>query len=189
MGKPSKRQFIEYGSRNERRKAPPGEEGMLTVGSDAPDFVLENSAGQSHHLAEALTYGPVILAFFKADCATCQIAFPYLERLYQTYRGERWHIWGICQHPPRAADWFAKTNGITFPLLIDDEGFPVSNLYDPEATPTIFLIDAQGVIRDGFFGFTKDSLNTLAGELAEMLGQEAVRIALPDDGKPSFRPG
>lgn len=189
MAKPSKRQCSGYGRQNERRTASSGEEDVLAVGTEAPDFVLENSTGQSQHLAEALTDGPVILAFFKADCATCQIAFPYLESLSQAYRGERWHIWGICQHPPRAADWFAKTNGITFPLLIDEQGFPVSQLYDPPATPTIVLIDRHGVIRDSFYGFTKDSLNLLARQLADMLGHEAVIIAPPDDGRPAFRPG
>jgi len=162
---------------------------MLNVGTEAPDFILESSTGQRQHLAEALVEGPVILAFFKADCATCQITFPYLERLSQSYRGDRWQIWGICQHPPRAADWFAKTNGITFPFLIDAPGLVVSQLYDPEATPTIFLIDSQGVIRDGFYGFAKNRLNTLAQELADLLGHEEVVIAPPDDGKPSFRPG
>lgn len=78
MAKPSKRQCSGYGRQNERRTASSGEEDVLTVGTEAPDFVLENFAGQSQHLAEALTDGPVILAFFKADCATCQIAFPYL---------------------------------------------------------------------------------------------------------------
>lgn len=162
---------------------------MLTVGTEAPDFALESSAGPKRRLTDALRRGPVILAFFKADCATCQITFPYLESLYHAYRGEPRQIWGICQHPPRAADWFATRSGVTFPILIDAPDFAVSRLYDPPATPTIFLIDGRGVIRDAFYGFAKSRLNVLANELAVTLGREAVIIAPPDDGKPSFRPG
>lgn len=162
---------------------------MLAVGITAPDFTLADRAGQARSLASALAQGPVILAFFKADCATCHLAFPYLERLRQTYRSDHWQVWGICQHPPRAADWFAKTNGITFPLLIDEPDFRVSHQFDPPATPTVFLLDRDGTVREMFYGFTKANLNALASHLAELIGEDSVIIAPPDDGKPAFRPG
>ena len=162
---------------------------MLPVGATAPDFVLPDFAGQEHRLADALAAGPVVLAFLKADCATCRLAFPYLERLRQAYRNGRWHLWGISQHPARAAEWFATNTGVTFPILIDGEGFPVAHAYDPDATPTIFLVDRSGAIRAEHMGLMKRELNALAGQLAAMLGEPAVTIAPPDDATPSFKPG
>lgn len=162
---------------------------MLEVGARAPDFTLTDYKGTTHSLSEALAAGPVILAFLKADCAVCQLAFPYLERLCQSYPDGNWQIWGISQHQARAAEFFAKRNGITFPILIDGEGLPVSNAYDPPATPTIFFIDREGVIQSGHAGLAKKELNALAGQVATTLGKEPVEIAPPDDGKPSFRPG
>jgi peroxiredoxin len=162
---------------------------MLEIGSAAPDFSLEDTSRQTHRLADSLARGPAILAFFKADCAACHLTFPYLERLYQSYPGPGWQMWGICQHPARAAQWFAKTNGVTFPLLIDEPDFRVSRLYDPVGTPTVFLLDCRGRIREAFTGFAKSSANRLADHLAELLGATAVVVAPPDDGKPSFRPG
>ena len=58
-----------------------------------------------------------------------------------------WTLWSVSQHPTRAAKWFAGNTGVTFPLLIDGDGFPVSRAYDPEATPTIFLVDRDGTVR------------------------------------------
>ena len=162
---------------------------MLENGARAPHFALPDATGAPHQLTDALAAGPVVLAFFKADCPTCTLAFPYLERLHQAYPTDRWQIWGICQHPARAAQWFASNTGVTFPLLIDGDGFPVSQAYDPAATPTIFFVDREGTIRSGHYGLSKPDLNDLAEQVAAALGEPAVIIAPPDDGKPDFKPG
>ncbi|MFN8523481.1 MAG: TlpA disulfide reductase family protein [Chloroflexota bacterium] len=162
---------------------------MLENGSRAPDFTLIDTAGVQHTLSQALTEGPVVLAFFKADCPTCTLAFPYLERLHQSYRAGGWHLWSISQNPSRAAEWFNKNTGVTFPTLIDGEDFPVSCAYDPPATPTIFFIDRQGTIQSGHYGLSKTDLNALAAQVAAALGQSADVIAPADDGNPEFKPG
>ncbi|MCC7372611.1 MAG: TlpA family protein disulfide reductase [Chloroflexi bacterium] len=162
---------------------------MLDVGERAPDFTLLDSKGESHRLADALADGPVVLAFMKADCATCTLAFPYLERLHQAYPTDRWHIWGISQNPARAADWFAGRTGVTFPMLIDGDDFPVSQAYDPLATPTIFFIDPNGIIQATQYGLSKPDLNALAEQVAGVLDEQPVVIAPPNDGTPDFKPG
>lgn len=162
---------------------------MLDVGERAPDFTLLDSKGITHRLADALADGPVVLAFMKADCATCTLAFPYLERLHQTYSTERWQIWGICQNPSRAADWFAGRTGVTFPMLIDGDDFPVSQAYDPLATPTIFFVDPSGIVQSTQYGLSKPDLNALAEQVAAALGEQPVVVAPPNDGTPDFKPG
>ena len=161
---------------------------MLAVGEAAPPFVLADADGQPRSLADALAGGPVVLAFLKADCATCNLAFPYLERLRHAYPEGGWTLWGVSQHPARAAQWFARNAGVTFPLLVDEAGLPVSRAYDPEATPTIFLLDG-GEVRSGQVGFAKVGLNGLSRLVADRLGLRPVEVAPDDDGKPSFRPG
>ena len=162
---------------------------MLDAGDRAPDFTLIDAKGESHRLADALADGPVVLAFMKADCPTCTLAFPYLERLHQAYPTDRWQVWGICQNPARAAEWFVGRTGVTFPMLIDGEDFPVSQAYDPAATPTIFFVDRDGTIRSGHYGLSKPDLNALAEQLAAALGEQPVVVAPPNDGTPDFKPG
>ena len=162
---------------------------MLDAGDHAPDFTLVDSKGESHRLADALADGPVVLAFMKADCDTCTLAFPYLERLHQAYPTDRWQIWGICQNPARAADWFAGRTGVTFPMLIDGDELPVSQAYDPPATPTIFFVDPGGTIQSTQYGLSKPDLNALAEQVAAALGEQPVVVAPPNDGTPDFKPG
>jgi peroxiredoxin len=162
---------------------------MLDVGDPAPDFTLVDATGQSHRLADALADGPVVIAFMKADCGTCTLAFPYLERLHQAYSSGSWKIWGICQNPARAAQWFAGRTGVTFPMLIDGDDLPVSHAYDPPATPTIFFVDRGGTIQSSHYGLAKPDLNALAEQVAAALGEQPVVVAPADDGIPDFKPG
>jgi peroxiredoxin len=162
---------------------------VLELGQIAPDFSLADPDGKEYRLSEALAAGPVVLAFLKADCGACHLAFPYLEQLHQAYPSGEWSIWGICQHPPRAAQWFAKSTGVTFPLLIDADDLAVSYAYDPPATPTILLLDRDGKIQNLHWAMSKEDLNAVSAQLAAELAREPVVVAPPDDGKPSFRPG
>ena len=57
----------------------------LTAGTKAPDFELRAMDGKRFVLRDELAHGPLVLAFFKVSCPTCQYAFPFLERLEQAY--------------------------------------------------------------------------------------------------------
>ena len=162
---------------------------MLDVGQAAPDFTLVDAQGESYRLADALAEGPVVLAFMKTSCGTCTMAFPYLERLHQAYATDRWKIWGICQDPAGAVESFAGRTGVTVPMLIDGDGFPVSQAYDPPATPTVFFVDREGTIKSGHYGLAKPDLNALAEQVAAVLGQQPVVVAPSGDGTPDFKPG
>lgn len=162
---------------------------MATVQQTAPDFTLPGLDQRQYRLREALRQGPVLLAFCKSTCGTCKLAFPYLERLWQTLGPTGWTLWAIAQDRPDQAARFVRETGIIFPVLLDTPDYAVSRLYDPEATPTLYLIDTDGRIVQTVGGFSKDAYNALAADLARRLGREPVIIAPPDDGRPSFRPG
>ena len=57
----------------------------LTVGTKAPEFTLKAIDGKEFSLSGELGHGPIVLAFFKVSCPTCQYAFPFLERLHKAY--------------------------------------------------------------------------------------------------------
>src|SRR5258707_4393695 len=102
----------------------------LRVGGTAPDFKLVGLHNEALSLSDVLLRGPVLLAFFKVSCPTCQYAFPFYERLFQAYKGRGVTLIGISQNNPEDAAAFAKEFGITFPLLLDDPiTYPVSNAY------------------------------------------------------------
>ena len=158
---------------------------MLGPGEQAPAFELPDLEG-GRHRREA---GPALAVFWKPTCATCDLAFPYLQRLAEAYTTDRWQLLAISQDGAEASGEFARRYGLTMPVLIEDEGWPVSQQYDPEATPTLFLIGPDGTVEMTSVGFSKEDLNEISRRLAGHLGETPQIIAEEDDGNPIFRPG
>ena len=161
----------------------------IEVGAAAPDFSLTGTDGRTYALAGALARGPLLLAFFKTTCGTCDLAFPYINRFPEAYPTDGWSLWAIAQDPPPAAGSYAATHRMAYPVLPDVDGYAVSRAYDPPATPTLFLIDREGQVVGETSGFDKAQLNALSAALAERLGAEPAVIAPAGDGKPDFKPG
>ncbi len=118
----------------------------LTAGKTAPTFQLATTTGERLSLPEALADGPVLLAFFKVSCPTCQFTFPFLERIYQQLREQGVQIWGVVQDKAQEGARFAATYGLTFPILIDDSPYKVSRAYGLTHVPTLFLVKPDGHI-------------------------------------------
>ena len=162
---------------------------MLSAGDRAPDFELPDLDGRRRRLADALARGPALAVFWKPTCGTCHLAFPYLQRLVEAYPGRGWQLLAVSQDGAEASGEFAEEHGLTFPVLIEGEGWPVSKQYDPEATPTLFLIGRDGTIEMTGVGFDKADLNEVARRLAEHLSETPCIVAEDGDGNPSYKPG
>jgi len=159
----------------------------LEPGATAPAFRLMDTGGRYYAYPSDANGQPLLLVFFKTTCETCDLAFPYIRALREAYPAG-WSLWAIAQDPPEPAGAYARRHGLGFPVLVDAPLFGVSALYDPPATPTIFLIaDARVVYTT--HGFAKDDINHLANLLAEYTGAEPRIVAPADDGRPAFRPG
>jgi peroxiredoxin len=142
-----------------------GQHRLLESGTRAPEFRLELLSGGHSTLAEILTGGPVLLAFFKISCPVCQMTFPFLERIYAT---GRLHIFGISQNDAADTREFNEEFGVTFPTLLDSEdaGFPASNDYGISSVPTMFLVDPGGAITQVMEGWRKRDIEGLAAPAA-----------------------
>src|SRR5712671_2540778 len=102
----------------------------LVAGAKAPEIELNALDGKRVSLKDELARRPVVLAFFKVSCPTCQYAFPFLERLYQAYRDKGVALVGVSQNTAKDTMTFNKEFGVTFPVLLDDtSSYPVSNAY------------------------------------------------------------
>src|SRR5690242_11670711 len=97
----------------------------LAAAEVAPPFDLQAATDQPYSLTAALARGPVLVAFFKVGCPTCQYAFPFLERLYRQFGSAGGAIWGVSQDSAKDTQEFAKEFGVSFPLLIDDHPYEI----------------------------------------------------------------
>jgi peroxiredoxin len=162
----------------------------LPLGTKAPSFELRAMDGRRFVLSDELAQGPVVLAFFKVSCPTCQYAFPFLERLEQAYGHKRVRIIGISQNDPRETANFTKEFGTSFPVLLDDtKRYPVSNAYGLTNVPTIFWIAQDGSIEVSSVGWIKADFAEINRKMAGMEGAAPTVIFQPGEEVRDFRAG
>jgi peroxiredoxin len=162
----------------------------LTAGTHAPDFELKTMDGARFVLRDELAKGPVVLAFFKVSCPTCQYTFPFLERLVRAYTQSGVRIVGVSQNDSKDTAKFVKEFGITFPILIDDaKSYAVSNAYGLTNVPTLFWIAQDGEIEVSSVGWVKAEFSEINRKLAEV-GKVAPAVVFnPSEDVRDFRAG
>jgi peroxiredoxin len=147
---------------------------MIGVGSAAPVFRLGSFS------LENLT-APVLIAFFKIACPTCQLAFPYLQRLAER-GGPR--IVGISQDDVAGTEEFKAAFGVNFETVRDppEAGYAVSNAYGLEYVPALLLVEPDGNVSWKSEGFAKADLESLAARWGVTLFDSHDRV-------PNYKPG
>ena len=163
---------------------------VLTAGRAAPEFELNTLGGKQFSLKDAVTRGPVVLAFFKVSCPTCQYAFPFLQRIYQAHENQAVTIVGISQNTKKDTALFIKEYGIAFPVLLDDtSSYPVSNAYRLTNVPTIFWIAQDGEIEISSVGWIRKEMEEFNLRAAQASSETATRLFHPDEQIADFRAG
>jgi peroxiredoxin len=161
----------------------------LPSGEIAPPITLTDTGGKKRSLAETLQNGPVLAAFFKVSCPTCQFTMPFLSRLQQRYGGPKFTLLGISQDDARDTREFCEEFGLKFPALIDEDGYPASNQYGITNVPTMFWINTDGQIQHTTVGFSKSDLEKMAAQAAQVTGQPSASLFKPGEVVPETKPG
>src|SRR5262245_37147674 len=166
-------------------------EGMthIVAGNPAPNFSLKSLDNKEFSLAHALKKGPVVLAFFKVSCPICKFTFPFLERLHDRYKSDSITFLGISQDNASATRDFAQSFGVTFPLLLDDASYTVSNAYGLSMVPTAFLVEPDGSVKISSMGFVKADLESIADSLADRQNLTRTPVFLKTESIPANKPG
>ena len=160
---------------------------MTNFTHGAPDFTLSRLDGLPWEYPLEARDRSLLLVFFETDCPTCRLTLPYLNRLEEAL-GDSVLIVAISQNSPGATQEVIQQLGLRFTVLIDGD-LSVSELFDPVAVPTLYLLDERGTIGLTITGFSKTELNEVAAELAQQAGVEPPVIADPFDGSPESKPG
>jgi len=161
----------------------------IVAGNIAPGFSLKALDGKEYSLGNLMKKGPVVAAFFKVSCPVCQFTFPFLERLHKRYGSNGVSFLGVSQDDAAATKKFAVEFGVTFPMLLDEENYPVSNAFGLTNVPTIFLIENDGTVKVSCIGFDKNDLETIAAELSERQKIPSATLFLPNERVPDHKPG
>ena len=152
---------------------------MIQPGLPAPAIELPDLDGIPHNLQDALRNGPLILAFYKVSCPTCQMTFPFLERLASSPSA---NLLAISQDDARDSREFNQHLGISIRTLLDARPYPASSAYKITNVPSIFVVETDGRISSAVHGFNK----ALLEKLGERFGAPVFRET---DHVPELRPG
>ena len=162
---------------------------QIEAGTKAPGFSLKDVEGKAYSLDALLQKGPVVAVFFKVSCPVCQFTFPFVERLHKKYAGEGVTVLGISQDDARGTKEFARQFGVTFPIALDEKGYPASNAYGLTMVPTVFLIEPAGTVKVSSMGFVKSDLERIAREVAERRKMAPAALFGATESVPANKPG
>ena len=135
------------------------------VGASAPDFTLKTLNGQTASLSDY--EGKVVLINFWATwCPSCVTEMPDYEQVYQQYNPDFIVLGVNLQEGTDHVQQYASGLGLTFPVLLDEDGLVTTRQYQVTGMPGSFIVDQTGKIHYRHVG--PMSAETLTAKLAEL---------------------
>ena len=136
----------------------------------APDFVLESSAGRNLRLSE-FRGDVVIVNFWSSACGRCREQLDQLATINEANRPNRMSILSVNVDgdSSRAMRIIAEQD-LGFPVLFDTDKI-VSRLYDPHRLPMTVIVDPHGTVRYIQEGYSRGDEVLYAQKLAELLAE------------------
>lgn len=145
--------FIPPGAAREATSVPAAKmQSVALIGSEAPDFTLEDMSGKAVSLHD-FRGKVVVVDFWASWCGPCQEEMPYIQHIYEQMAGQGVMVLGLNDGEDHdTVAQFTKDGSYTFPVLLG--GNPEVTLkYYLGGLPTTVVIDRQGKItyyEDGF---------------------------------------
>ena len=115
------------------------------TGGPAPNFALPylSSAGDLH--LTSLRGDPVVLSFWASWCEPCKAEAGTLERLSRHYAIQGVRFVGVDTNDVASdARRFVRAHGLTYTMVLDENGDVAANKYDVANLPSMFFIDRRG---------------------------------------------
>jgi len=120
----------------------------LAIGAAAPDFELKDLSGTPHALKD-YRGKPTVVAFISARCPISKMYQDRIRAAADEYakRGVAFlAINSSADEPVAEVRSYARQNHLDFTILKDD-GNVVADAYAAERTPTVYVVDGEGVLR------------------------------------------
>ena len=120
-------------------------EEVAELGGKAPALAVTDLRGETLDLSQWKGQS-VYLNFWSSSCGGCVAEMPHLEALSQQYQGKVAVVAVNIDPPDVALDKILKRQGVSFPVVRDSMDI-TRERYKIIGTPTAYVIDANGVIR------------------------------------------
>ena len=142
----------------------------IEAGAPLPELSVPRLDDPAQSLSLATLRGSVVYVDFWASwCVPCRLSMPALEALYQQNRARGFAVVGVTKDVAAAdARRFLARVPVTFALVTDGQD-AVARAFDVKAMPSGYLVDRKGVVRTVHRGFTAETAEALAREVAALL--------------------
>ncbi|MDD5449321.1 MAG: TlpA disulfide reductase family protein [Candidatus Omnitrophica bacterium] len=119
----------------------------LGIGDKAPDFTLDDLAGNKVSLSDTVKSNKAtLLVFWATWCPYCREEVPELIKLKPSYEAKGYKIVAIdIGESQKKVDSFVKQNGINYTVLLDTEN-RIANQYGVMGIPANILLAQDGTI-------------------------------------------
>lgn len=139
-----------------------------SVGSAAPDFVLNSLTGEPVSLAQ-FKGKPTVINFWATWCPPCKEELPALERAYRQNQAQVNFVAISVKEEPDTVRGYVQSESLELPVALDTSGV-VADRFQVRGLPTTVFLDADGVIVGRQLGGVTDE--SLASYLASLLAGE-----------------
>jgi peroxiredoxin len=122
----------------------------VRVGSIAPDFTLPELDGSEITLS-ALRGNVVLINFWTTWCPPCRYEMPALQETYRRFKDDGFIVLAVnwTQLDEReAVAPYVQELGLSFPILLDENGQISDHLYNVIGLPTSIFVDGDGVVQE-----------------------------------------
>ena len=122
----------------------------------APDFTLPDVNGKTITLSKNYGQGPIYISFWATWCKPCLEELKIVEKLYEKYKDRGFRVFAINTEGPRAMakiKSFVNSYGLTFDVLLDNDGEVFRRKYKGSALPFTAMTDPAGKIVFSSVGF------------------------------------
>ncbi len=146
--------------------------GAVKTGTLATDFTTRDVDGRTVRLSDYLGKQAVLLDFWSTFCQPCMAEMPHLRRLYDENKAKGFIVIAVSMDGPETVaevPSFAKRNGMTFPVVLDEDS-RIASIYNPrKSAPLSVLIDRQGKVTTVREGYNPGDEDFVAKDVAAVL--------------------
>lgn len=132
----------------------------------APDFTLPQLDGSTLTLS-SLRGKPTIINFWATWCPPCRRELPVLQAAFEEYGDQIGFVAVDVKETADKVEAFVQEMGLTFPVVVDQNGQVSDVAYEVRGIPTTIFVDANGVVSARHIGPLEES--DITGYLAPLL--------------------
>ncbi len=149
-----------------------------------PQIELETESGDRFAAERAET----LYGFFKTTCPTCELTWPYIDRIREI-AAQGLRVLAVSQDDRAETAEFNGRLGVQLETLYDPAPWKASAALGLTNVPTLFLVGANGRIRETVVGFQRPRLEDLARRAAKLAVRPPARLFRIGDNIPLIVPG